>query len=386
MSTPAPNASPTATAAPVAAPGSAAQSASAQSTTTKSTLAAPSAPAAKPATKPAAKPITIATIAREAGVSVATVSKVLNGKNDVSQSTKDHVESVISAHNYKRRPSKASRSQLIELVIHELDSAWSSEIIQAVEAQARDANLSLVLSDLRGEVQVPRELMDSIVERQPIGVILVMATLDPAQVELLKARSIPLVVLDTYGEEPVGVASIGSDNWSGGYAATRHLTDLGHKRIAVISGPNRFLSSRARVDGYRGAIDGAGLEIDKDLIRWGDFYLEGGYAHALELLALSDPPTAIFAGSDMQALGVMRAAKELGLRIPQDLSVVGYDNIPLTEWLDTRLTTISQSLRTMGASATEMLLTLAEGGTLIAPKINLSTELIVRESTAPPAS
>jgi len=330
------------------------------------------------------KGTTIAHIAEQAGVSIATVSKVLNGKSDISPATKAHVEQVINAHNYRRRAARTPRSNVIELVFHELDSAWSMEIIRAVEMRAAQNNLNVVLSELGGTFRAPRALVDSILERNPLGIILVMAQFDEAHIEQFASRAIPVVVVDTFGEQPGSIPSVGSNNWGGGFAATRHLTDLGHTRIAVISGPKKSLNSRARVDGYRSALESAGIAVEKALIRYGDFYLEGGYAHARELLSAANPPTAIFAGSDMQALGVMKCAKELGLRVPEDLSVVGYDNIPLTEWLTTPLTTINQFLPLMGETATDMVLSLAQGEEVRARQINLATELVVRASTAPP--
>ncbi|WP_334169004.1 LacI family DNA-binding transcriptional regulator [Timonella senegalensis] len=331
------------------------------------------------------KGATISEIAQEAGVSIATVSKVLNGKSDISEATKAHVEEIITAHNYKRRTARNARANLIELVFHELDSAWAMEIIRAVEMRAAQNNTSIVLSELGGSIRAPRELVDSILERNPLGVILVMAEFDAAHMEQFASRSIPVVVVDTYGDQPSSVPTVGSNNWSGGFTAPKPLTDLGHTRIGMISGPADSMSSKARVDGYRSALEAAGIEIDKDLITYGDFYVDGGYTHGKALLSSENRPTAIFAGSDMQALGVLRGAKELGLSVPGDLSVVGYDNIPLSEWLPTPLTTINQFLPLMGETATDMLLALTRGESVRAKQINLSTELVVRASTTPPA-
>jgi DNA-binding LacI/PurR family transcriptional regulator len=145
------------------------------------------------------------------------------------------------------------------------------------------------------------------------------------------------------------------------------------------------LCSRARIAGFRSAHDEAGVPLDPALVRFGTFYLHAGFEHGLELLSRPDRPSAIFAGSDMQALGVLRAAHQLGLSVPQDLSVVGYDNLPVSAWLGTALTTVDQPLRDMAAAATRMLLDLAAGVELPSRRIELMTELVVRESTAPPA-
>jgi LacI family transcriptional regulator len=202
---------------------------------------------------------------------------------------------------------------------------------------------------------------------------------------MLEGRGIPFVVIDTDGEPPPDVPTVGSDNWNGGLAATRHLLELGHRRIAAISGPTDMLCSRARVDGYRSALAEAGVELDSSLVRTGNFYVDAGYVEGLRLLSRPDRPTGIFAGSDMQALGVLRAARELGLRVPDDVSVVGYDDLPIAQWTGPGLTTVRQPLAQMGSIATRMVLDLAAGNAPIMRRVNLATELVVRESTAPPS-
>ena len=211
-----------------------------------------------------------------------------------------------------------------------------------------------------------------------------LSDVDQAQRQQLETRSIPFVVVDTAGEQPPGVPTVGSANWAGGLAATRHLLGLGHRRIAVISGPGDVLCSRARIDGYRSALEEAGVALDPSFVRYGDFYVGGGFGHGMSLLERPDRPTAIFAGSDFQALGVLRAARELGLRVPEDLSVVGFDDLPVAEWIGPRLTTIRQPLQEMASTATRMVLSLARGETPANLRIDLATELIVRESTARP--
>jgi len=329
--------------------------------------------------------VTINTIAREAGVSVATVSKVVNGRVDVASSTRLRVEEVIQRYGYRpRRATGAAGPALLELVFHELDSPWALEIIASVERVAGQHRLAVVLSELGGSHRPRQQWLDEVLQRRPRGVILVQSELAPEQRRQLESRSIPYVMVDTAGERLAGVPTVGSANWDGGLAATRHLLDLGHRRIAVITGPADVLCSRARVDGYRSALEEAGVELDQSLIRYGDFYVGGGYDHGRDLLGRPDRPTAIFAGSDYTALGVMRAARELGLSVPRDLSVVGYDNLPVAEWTAPMLTTIDQPLAEMAASATKMVIALAGGEAPASLRIDLATELVVRESTAPP--
>ncbi|GAA1848578.1 LacI family DNA-binding transcriptional regulator [Myceligenerans crystallogenes] len=335
---------------------------------------------------PPAGGATIATIAREVGVSVPTVSKVLNGRSDVAAGTRERVEAALERHQYRRRRAAPARKAggLIDLVFHRLGSGWSMEIIRGVEVEAGAQRTSVILSELGGEHRPPQDWLDTTMTRPPLGVVLVAANLTEAQHQQLDRRSIPYVVVDTDGEPPADVPSVGSDNWNGGLLATRHLIGLGHRRIACISGPTDMLCSRARLDGFRSAHDEAGIAHDPALVAHGNFYVEAGYKHALRMLSAPDRPTAIFAGSDMQAMGILRAAQELGLSVPRDLSVVGYDDLPLASWMSPPLTTVRQPLMEMGAAATRMLFEMAAGGAPAVPRLNLATDLIVRESTAPP--
>jgi LacI family xylobiose transport system transcriptional regulator len=212
----------------------------------------------------------------------------------------------------------------------------------------------------------------------------VFSELAPEYRERLRSRAIPFVIVDPAGDPSPDAPSVGSANWSGGLAATRHLIELGHRRIAAITGPEDMMCSLARVDGYRSAMNSAGLPIDEAWIRFGDFHVEGGRDRARELLALPDAPTAIFAGSDLQALGVLDAVREAGLRVPDDVSIVGYDDIPLARWVSPRLTTVHQPLRRMGEEAARLAIRLADEPVETTPRMDLATSLVVRDSTAPP--
>ena len=331
---------------------------------------------------------TIADIAAEIGVSVPTISKVLNGRSDVAAGTRAKVEEALERHRYQRRRARpnSGAAGLVELAFHRLPSIWSVEIIRGVEEVLGPQRASIVLSSLDSDYRPRQEWLDDVLFRRPLGVILVLSDLSAAQCKQLETRSIPFVVVDTAGEAAPGVPTVGSQNWNGGLVATRHLLGLGHRRVAAVSGPPDLLCSRARVDGYRSAHDEAGASVDATLIRHGDFGVADGYAIGLELLAAADRPTAVFAGSDMQALGIMRAANELGLRVPDDLSVVGYDDIPFASWLWPPLTTVRQPLREMAGTAARLVLDLAKGIRPDNLRVDLATELVVRQSTArPPA-
>ncbi|WP_395639959.1 LacI family DNA-binding transcriptional regulator [Pseudolysinimonas sp.] len=327
--------------------------------------------------------VTLQDIAEQAAVSLATVSKVLNGRADVSAATRGRVEDLLSQHGYRRRGTPTS-SSLVELVFHELEAAWSMEIIKGVEDVARAAGLSVVLTESGSRHAPAADWIDGVLQRRPVGVVLVFSAIPDQYREVLKARSIPFVIIDPAGDPTPDVPSVGSANWSGGLMATRHLLELGHRRIAAITGPDDMMCSHARIDGYRSAMTAAGLPIDPDWIRFGDFHTSGGRLHGQDLLDRDDRPTAIFAGSDLQALGVLEAMRQLGLRAPDDVSIVGYDDIPLATWVSPRLTTIHQPLRRMAEEATRLVIRMREGRSTEVTRLDLATDLVVRESTAPP--
>ncbi|GIG36277.1 LacI family DNA-binding transcriptional regulator [Cellulomonas pakistanensis] len=331
---------------------------------------------------------TIADIASEVGVSIPTVSKVLNGRADVSEATRARVEAALERHDYRKPVATRAGGagvRLLDLVFHAADNLWAQEIIKGVEQVCGPERVGVVLSELGGEHRPRQEWIDDVMARRPLGVLLVLSDLDAKQRHQLESRTIPFAVVDTQGAPPAGVPTVGSNNWNGGLSATRHLLALGHRRLGVISGPDDMLCSRARVDGFRSAHDELGVPWDPALIRWGAFDAASGYRHGRDLLDRPDRPTAVFAGSDYQALGVLRAARELGLRVPQDVSVVGYDDLPISQWLDPGLTTVHQPLREMASLATRMLLTLSAGGQPPSMQVELVTELVIRSSTAPPA-
>ena len=283
---------------------------------------------------------TIARIAAAAGVSAPTVSKVINGRSDVSPETRQRVEAVIREHGYERSRKSVRPAPLLEVIFHELESDWALEIIMGVEQVAREHDLAVVLSEMQGRRTPGRSWIEGVLARRPTGVIAVLSDLSEGQRALLNSRGIPLVVVDPTGEPLHDTPSIGATNWSGGLAATRHLLGLGHRRIGVVAGPESVLCSRARLDGYRAAMDEAEVPIDPGLIRFGNFHVQDGVTEGRALLRLPDRPTAIFAGNDLQALGVYQAAREARLHIPEDLSVVGFDDLPVATWVGPPLTTV----------------------------------------------
>ncbi|MFY1672848.1 LacI family DNA-binding transcriptional regulator [Plantactinospora sp. WMMB334] len=328
--------------------------------------------------------LTVAKIARLAGVSAPTVSRVINGQTGVALETRQRVETILREHGY-RRPVGSTSVAIVELVFHALESLWALEIIRGVEKVAREHDLAVVLTEMQGRLTPGRAWTEQVLTRRPTGVIAVFSELTVAQQSQLATRSIPLVVLDPTGEPLHQTPSVGATNWNGGLAATRHLLDLGHRRIAMLSGPTQWPCCRARLDGYRAAMDAAGVPVDPDLVRISTLYVEGGLADGGELLALPDPPTAIFTANELQALGVYEAARRAGVRIPDELSVVGFDDLSFSRWSGPPMTTVRQPLERMGVTAARMIIDLAAGRSLDQHRVELATELVVRESTAPPS-
>jgi len=323
-------------------------------------------------------------LADQAGVSLSTVSKVLNGRSDVSKATRERIELILEREGYRRRPGLPNRGTLIELVFPELETAWAMEIIRGVENIARSNGLSVVLTESGNRHSPGADWIEGVLRRRPVGVVLVFSDLADDAKAKLRSRAIPFVIIDPAGDPTPDVPSVGSANWSGGLMATRHLIELGHTRIAAITGPEDMMCSLARLDGYRSAMNTAGLEIDPTLLRFGNFQVDGGRDIANELLSGENRPTAIFAGSDLQALGVIDAARSHGLRIPRDLSVVGYDDLQLAQWSSPALTTIHQPLTKMAEEAARLVLRMSENELENIPRMDLATRLVVRESTAKP--
>jgi LacI family transcriptional regulator len=321
---------------------------------------------------------TLASIAAAAGVSLPTVSKVLNGKDDVAPATRARVQALLEQLDYVPVTRRPTEDPLVDVVFTALDSPWAVEILRGVT----ESGLEVVVTSLaRGP---GRTWVSSIVNGGRRGAIVVTSRLTAADQRALGRLKLPVVVIDPVDMPGPDVPSVGATNWAGGLAATEHLVRLGHRRIAVIGGPEAYLCSRARIDGYRAALERAGIVVDPALLRHGNFHHEGGFDQASALLALPDPPTAVFAGSDEQAFGVIEAARVAGLTVPGNLSVVGFDDLPMARWSAPPLTTVRQPLAEMGRTAGRMLLELITTGSLDLQRVELATTLVPRASTAPP--
>ena len=331
------------------------------------------------------KPVTISDIAARAGVSTPTVSRVLNRRADVAPRTRERVEKLLHEHGYRRRGVHADeRAWLIDLVFNDLDSPWAVEVIRGVEEAAHAAGAGTVVSAIHRRRSSARQWLQNVRARASDGVILVTTALDPDLHEELRRLHIPAVVIDPAGVPDLDVPTIGATNWAGGLAATEHLVGLGHRRVGFLAGRQGLWCSRARLDGYRAGLESAGLTVDPELIMPGDFDHASGFAGGTRLLQLDSPPTAVFAASDEIALGVYEAVRRQALRVPEDLSIVGFDDLPQARWAAPPLTTVRQPLVEMGMFAVQSVLRLLNDGLLESPKVELATEIVIRESTASP--
>ena len=330
---------------------------------------------------------TIFDVAKRAGVSKSSVSRVLNG-GPVSPKTRKAVLEAIEELGY--RPSVAARglvtkrSQTVGFVLTDVADPYYSEIIRGVEAALSEKGYSLILCSARWDNARELNYIRMLAEHRVDG-LLVLSSLTTANEDALQTLSTemerPVVFLDR-SSPGTSFDSVGVDDFTAAAGAVRHLVNLGHARIAHVTGPLNYHSGVRRLQGYRHALAQAGIEIDESLIAEGNFTKRGGYEAAVRLLSLKNRPTAIFAANDISALGVWQAAREFGLRIPEDLALVGFDDIELLNLADIPLTTVRQPRYDFGYVGTQILLTRIEESEK--PKkrrqVILPTELIIRRS------
>lgn len=322
---------------------------------------------------------TLATVARLAGVSVPTASKVLNSHARVAPATADRVREAMRTCGYVPVGTR-QKTKTVEAVFDDLSSVYSAQVLGGIMDVGDEVGLTVVprrFSDEEGPDWAAR-----VGSHGRAGVLVVSAVLDPAQVASFDEAAIPLVAIDSINLPRTNIVSVGATNFNGGFAAAEHLLRLGHRRIAHVGGPLAMACSVARLHGYRAALEQAGVDPHANDVGHGPFTYQTGFTCARAWLAASERPTAVFAGGDLLALGVIEAARTLGLRVPEDLSIVGFDDSPLAESSSPPLTTIHQPLREMGALATRTLIRLTERQTVESHHVELATHLVTRLSTA----
>ncbi|MFD0430698.1 LacI family DNA-binding transcriptional regulator [Streptomyces zhihengii] len=331
--------------------------------------------------------ITLNTVASEAGVSVSTVSKVLNGRSDVSTDTKERVEAVMDRLGYQRRPARR-RGAVVDLVLNELDSLWSVEIIRGSTRCSTPPAPAWSSPRCTGAVPTPAS---GSTRWRPAAATAPSSSSpnSPPAAPPLTAMDVPFVLVDPVGSVDALVPTVGATNWAGAVSATEHLIAQGHTRIAHLAGPRHVLCSRARADGFRATMEQAELPVPEEWVPHGEFNDASGRAETARLLDRAEadgspPPTAVFAASDLQALGAFEVLRARGLAVPGDMSVVGFDDLPVARWTHPPLTTVRQPLLDMAAMAANTLLRIMDGEPAEHLRLELATQLVVRGSTAGP--
>jgi DNA-binding LacI/PurR family transcriptional regulator len=334
-----------------------------------------------------ADPTTIRDVAKHAGVGVGTVSRVLNDRDAVSEGTRRKVLAAIRELDYSPSPVarrlSGGKAMAIGVIVPFFTNASVVKRLQGVTAVLASSEYDLVLFDVERAENRDR-LLSGVVQRKMVDALLIIS-LQPAASDMARflEADLPAVVID--GHHP-NLPSVFVDNVEGGRQATQHLLALGHRRIAYISDPRsnpfNYSPTTDRYEGYRQALSEAGAPCRDEFYREGKLSEETARVLAHELLALPERPTAVFAYSDTQAIGVLTAARERGLRVPADLSVVGFDDIETAEYM--QLTTVRQSLYESGVRGAELLLEVMSDSTTASRHLQLPTELVIRQTTAPP--
>lgn len=326
---------------------------------------------------------TIKQVAQRARVSMSTVSHVLNGTHYVSPELTERVLNAVKELDYQLNPVARSlaggRSSTIGLLLPDLYSGYFGAILRGIDQVLADADYEMLLYTTHHKTARESEFVNSLVRGLAEGLLLVLPYNPDAYLGLLHKKRFPYVVIDHQGFDDFS-ATVVATNWQGAYEATRHLIGLGHRRIGFIAGASHTSSAIERLNGYRAALEESELPFDPDLVGDGNFERVEAYDVTEQLLDLSDPPTAIFAANDVSAFGVIDAVRNRGLRIPADISVVGFDDIPEASSMRPALTTVRQPLTEMGYIAAQMLLEYIKNPDLPTRRITLETELVVRES------
>ncbi len=328
-------------------------------------------------------------VATLAGVSRGTASKALNGRSDVSPETRARVLAAADEVGYRGGAGHVD-TPLIALVADNLETTYTLDILRGATTTSMELGVGLVTHYSEGPHPGTAPLSDAWFElvkaSRWLGVIVVTTRLSPHQLQLIEKLGLKLVAIDPTNALPASTASIGATNWNGGVEATSHLISLGHQRIAFVNGTTGSVPSSERLQGYLSALSMHDLPHDPTLVVGDYFSHEAGVAAGLKLLGLPAHrrPTAIFAASDIIAMGVYQAARQLGLRIPDDLSIVGFDDTHLATLVSPPLTTVHQPLAAMGSAAVRSLVDIAHGRPVTGGPIRLATRLMVRDSTAAP--
>jgi LacI family transcriptional regulator len=303
--------------------------------------------------------VTIFDVAEEAGVSYSTVSRVLNNKDNVNAETRERVLQVMAQLGYvgnaPARSLAGGSSHIVSLLVDHLNTGYMGEIIRGIDEALEMNHYNLMLYTTHRQKTREAAYVNKLTRNFADGLILIVPRNEKAYLETLQQRKFPYVLIDHRGYNR-HIPSIITTNRKGGYDATTYLIETGHRRIGFITGEMAYGCATERLAGYQAALADHGIAFDPELVSEGNFLQPQGYRCAQQLLSLSQPPTALFVSNDVMAFGAMEAARERGLRIPHDLSIIGFDDIPQAEHVHPPLSTVRQPLEEMGRSAATLLL------------------------------
>jgi LacI family transcriptional regulator len=334
-----------------------------------------------------ASKVTIVEVAKKAQVSLGTVSRVINNDVHVAPETRERVSAVIQEMQYvanrQARGLKGMKTSVIGVLVPDLATSYIGEIMHGIDSELALHQFELMLFTHHRIAAKEASYVANMVQGMVDGILLVLPRNIADYTDTLTRHNFPFVLIDHQGNGDPCTA-VGATNWQGAYNATEYLIKQGHKRIGFITGSMDLGCSHDRLKGYRSALRTYHIPEVPELVYEGDFNQPDGYAGASAFLELPIPPTAIFASNDVMAMGVMDAARNRNLRIPDDISIIGFDNIPQAAMINPSLTTVQQPLEQMGRVATQMLLSILKTPQKDVKRIELPTELIIRSSTSAP--
>ncbi|MCL4300649.1 MAG: LacI family transcriptional regulator [Anaerolineae bacterium] len=332
--------------------------------------------------------ITMRDVAERAGVSVTSVSHVINQTRLVSDDLRERVLTAMNELGYQpnalARSLRRKETYTIGVIMTNSADPFFAEVTRGVEDACFEQGYNIILCNSDSDLDKELFYTNELIKKRVDGILFLAAGGKSTQhIRTMQQRKTPLVVVDRYIPD-LAVDTVLIDNARGGWLATHHLIELGHRRIGCITGPSDLTLSAERVTGFRRAIQEAGLKVDESLIVKGNFQYETGYQAAQQFLAQPTPPTAVFACNDLMAMGVINAAVKQGWPVPDRLSVIGFDDIRMAGYTNPLLTTVAQPKYEMGSIATTMLLERIHNQEMAPRQKLLDTQLVVRESTAPP--
>ncbi len=326
---------------------------------------------------------TLKDVAKRAGVSTATVSHVINETRFVSDELKARVHQAMEELNYHpnaiARSLRRSKTHNIGMIVPDISYPFLAEVARGVENAGFELGYNVILCDSDGDLEMEANYIELLREKKVDGIVFVATGESSSHVQALVEQGMPVVICDR--ELPgVEVDTVIADNVGSGYQATEHLIGLGHSRIGCIAGPQTLEISNKRARGCKGALEQHSIPWREEWITRGDFRSRGGYEAMRELLALDEPPTAVFACNDLMAIGAICAASQKKLRIPQDIAIIGCDDIASASFTNPSLTTVAQPKHEMGAAAVEMLVERIRDKSKPTTRRLLPTELVLRDS------